>query len=149
MQLKSKRLHPMNRHYYFAYGANMAYSSMKSRCPLAEPVEKLTLRGWRLDFGHHATIVRDPDALCAGFFLKITKHCEESLDAFEGYPSYYTKVYLKQDGLPFMAYEMVDISRDASPMQSYIDLLRQGYNDWGLNHQLLDDALGYEHYQQS
>ena len=139
----------MNRRYYFAYGANMAYASMKARCPLAEPVEKMTLRGWRLDFGHHATIVRDPDSVCDGFVWKITEHCEDNLDAFEGYPSYYTKVYLKQDGLPFMAYEMVDISRDASPMQTYIDLLRQGYNEWGLNHQLLDDALGYEHYQQS
>lgn len=139
----------MNRRYYFAYGANMAYASMKSRCPLAEPVEKLTLRGWRLDFGHHATIVRDPDSVCDGFVWKITEYCEDNLDAFEGYPSYYTKVYLKQDGLPFMAYEMVDISRDASPMQSYIDLLRQGYNEWDLNHQLLDDALGYEHYKQS
>ena len=139
----------MNRRYYFAYGANMAYASMKSRCPLAEPVEKLTLRGWRLDFGHHATIVRDPDSVCDGFVWKITEYCEDNLDAFEGYPSYYTKVYLEQDGLPFMAYEMVDMNRDASPMQSYIDLLRQGYNEWGLNHQLLDDALGYEHYQQS
>ena len=143
MQSKYKRSHPMNRRYYFAYGANMAYSSMKSRCPLAEPVHKMTLRGWRLDFGHHATIVRDTDAVCDGFLWKITEHCEENLDAFEGYPTYYEKVYLEQDGLPFMAYEMVDISRGAYPMQSYIELLREGYDNWGLDHQLLDDALGY------
>lgn len=132
---------------YFAYGANMALSSMLSRCPLATPIQKFTLRGWRLDFGHHATIVRDHNAVCDGALWEITDMCEDNLDIFEGYPTYYEKVYLEQDGLPFMAYEMVDIHRDASPMQTYIDLLRQGYNEWGLNHQLLDDALGYEHYQ--
>lgn len=139
----------MNRGYYFAYGANMAYNSMKSRCPLAEPVHKMTLRGWRLDFGHHATIVRDPDAVCDGFIWKITEHCEQNLDAFEGYPTYYEKVYLEQDGLPFMAYEMVDVHRDGYPMQSYIDLLREGYNNWDLNHRLLDDALGYARLSES
>ena len=141
MQLKYKRSHPLNRRYYFAYGANMAYSSMKSRCPLAEPVEKMTLRGWRLDFGHHATIVRDPDAVCDGALWKITQHCEDSLDAFEGYPSYYDKLYLEQDGLPFMVYEMVDNCRQASPSRSYIDCLREGYDNWKLDHGLLDQAL--------
>ena len=122
---------------------------MKSRCPLAEPVEKLTLQGWRLDFGHHATIVRDPDAVCDGFIWKITEYCEENLDAFEGYPTYYEKVYLEQDGLPFMAYEMVDVARDAYPMQSYIELLREGYDNWGLDHRLLDDALVYAQVSES
>jgi len=149
LKLKSKRLHPLNRRYYFAYGANMAYASMKSRCPLAEPVHKMTLRGWRLDFGHHATIIRDPNAVCDGFLWKITEYCEENLDAFEGYPTYYEKVYLEQDGLPFMAYEMVDIARGAYPMQSYIELLREGYDNWGLDHQLLDDALGYAQVSES
>jgi hypothetical protein len=116
---------------------------MKGRCPLAEPVEKITLRGWRLDFGHHATIVRDLDAVCDGFIWKITEYCERNLDAFEGYPTYYEKVYLEQDGLPFMAYEMVDLHRNGGPTQSYIDLLREGYNNWGLDHQLLDSALEY------
>lgn len=121
----------------------MALSSMLGRCPNATPLQKFTLRGWRLDFGHHATIVRDPDAVCDGALWEITDMCEDNLDIFEGYPTYYEKVYLEQDGLPFMAYEMVDIHRDGYPMQSYIDLLREGYNNWGLDHRLLDDALGY------
>ena len=134
----------MNRCYYFAYGANMALSSMRSRCPLAEPMEKMTLRGWRLDFGHHATIVRDPDAVCDGVLWKITEYCERNLDAFEGYPSYYTKLYLEQDGLPFMAYEMVDLDKECYPSKGYIDCLREGYDDWKLDHQLLDRALDIE-----
>lgn len=127
----------------------MSIQSMLSRCPLAIPVRKFSLQDWRLDFGHHATIVHEPGSVCNGALWLITENCEKSLDAFEGYPSYYDKVYLEQDGLPFMAYEMVDVNRDAVPMQSYIDLLREGYNNWELDHRLLDDALGYAHISES
>ena len=75
MQLKSKTYN-LSTKLYFAYGANMALSSMLSRCPLARPVQKFTLRGWRLDFGHHATIVRDQDAVCDGALWEITDMCE-------------------------------------------------------------------------
>jgi len=34
-------------------------------------------------------------------------------------------------------------------MQSYIELLREGYDNWGLDHQLLDDALGYAQVSES
>lgn len=126
---------------YFAYGANMALSSMGSRCPKATSLHKLTLRGWRLDFGYHATIVRDPDAVCDGVLWELTDQCERSLDMFEGYPTYYEKIYLEQDGIKFMAYEMNDMDTSAYPSNSYIECLREGYNDWKLNHKLLDNAL--------
>ena len=145
MQLKSKTYN-LSTKLYFAYGANMALSSMLSRCPLARPVQKFTLRGWRLDFGHHATIVRDPDAVCDGALWEITDMCEDHLDMFEGYPTYYEKVYLEQDGFKFMAYEMNVIDQLAYPSMSYIDCLREGYNDWKLDHRLLDKALAYEIY---
>jgi gamma-glutamylcyclotransferase (GGCT)/AIG2-like uncharacterized protein YtfP len=128
---------------YFAYGANMALSSMLGRCPNATPLQKFTLRGWRLDFGHHATIVRDPDAVCDGALWEITDMCERSLDMFEGYPTYYEKLHLEQDGLQFMVYEMNDLDTSAYPSASYIDCLREGYHDWKLDHRLLDTALHY------
>jgi len=62
---------------------------------------------------------------------------------FEGYPTYYEKVYLEQDGFKFMAYEMNDLDTSAYPSSSYIDCLREGYNDWKLDHKLLDNALNY------
>ncbi len=130
--------------YYFAYGANLSMASMHSRCPLAMPIQKFTLRGWRLDFGHHATIVREPGAVCEGALWLITDSCERNLDAFEGYPDYYTKVKLSQDGKQFMAYEMVDLDRRDMPSDGYIDLLREGYTDWNLNQDLLDQALGFD-----
>lgn len=122
----------------------MALSSMLGRCPNATPLQKFTLRGWRLDFGHHATIVRDPDAVCDGALWEITDMCERSLDMFEGYPTYYEKLHLEQDGLQFMVYEMNDLDTSAYPSASYIDCLREGYNDWQLNQSLLNKALAYE-----
>ena len=32
------------------------------------------------------------------------------------------------------------------PSQDYIDCLREGYNNWQLDHKLLDQALSYEIY---
>lgn len=119
---------------------------MLVRCPLAEPIQKMTLQGWRLDFGHHATIVRDPASQCDGALWRITEACEENLDAFEGFPTYYTKVYLEQDGYKFMAYEMTERYCEGYPSQDYIDCLREGYNNWQLDHKLLDQALSYEIY---
>jgi len=143
MQLKSKTYN-LSTKLYFAYGANMALSSILGRCPLARPVQKFTLRGWRLDFGHHATIVRDSEAVCDGALWEITDICEESLDIFEGYPSYYEKVYLEQDEFKFMAYEMNELDTLAVPSQSYIELLEEGYRDWNLDMRLLDKAIGFE-----
>jgi len=130
--------------YYFAYGANMSLHSMHSRCPLAMPVRKFSLRNWRLDFGHHATIVREQGAVCEGALWIITEHCERSLDAFEGYPDYYDKLFLEQDGVKFMAYEMVDHDSRDIPSEGYIQLLREGYRDWDLNKDLLDQALDFD-----
>ena len=124
----------------------MAHSSMLSRCPLAEPIQKFALRGWRLDFGHHATIIRDSGAVCEGALWRITESCEERLDVFEGFPTYYTKVYLEQDGVELMAYEMTEHYCEGYPSQDYIDCLREGYNNWNLDHKLLDKALDYEVY---
>ena len=75
--------------------------------------------------------------------MEITDMCEDNLDMFEGYPTYYEKVYLEQDGFEFMAYEMNEIDQLAYPSSSYIDCLREGYNDWKLDHRLLDTALNY------
>ena len=130
--------------YYFAYGANMSFYSMRARCPLAMPIQKFSLRNWRLNFGHHATIVREPGAVCEGALWMITEHCERSLDAFEGYPDYYDKMFLEQDGVKFMAYEMVDLDLRDMPSGSYIELLREGYRDWNLNEDLLDQALDFD-----
>jgi len=126
--------------FYFAYGANLSREGMAYRCPDATPYQKFTLRGWRLDFAHHATIVPHPGRSVEGALWKITEDCERSLDQFEGYPSYYSKRILAQDGREFMVYIM-NPPLAGSPGVGYLDIIEQGYRDWNLDFDCLDHAV--------
>ncbi len=125
---------------YFAYGANLNRDSMAYRCQGAKPYRPLTLRGWRLAFANHATIVPAPGRSVEGMLWHLTESCEYSLDAFEGFPTYYRKRILAQDGLEFMVYIM-NPPLTGSPSAGYIDSIEAGYNDWGLDLSCLDRAL--------
>lgn len=142
MTLKSNQLN-FNSRLYFAYGANMALEAMELRCPQAVPIRPLYLRDWRLVFCHHATIQPCAGSVVPGCLWAITDQCEASLDLFEGYPHYYNKMYLEQDGDSFMAYDMNPPLSYSPPASSYVDTLEVGYNDWRLNNQYLDEALSY------
>ena len=117
---------------YFAYGANLSHESMAHRCPRARPFQSFYLRGWQLDFATHATIRPNPGRSVPGALWRITDDCEASLDAFEGYPLYYSKRILAQDGYEFMVYVM-NRPQYGSTYWSYVDLIAQGYQDWNLD----------------
>ena len=126
--------------FYFAYGANMSRDSMAHRCPDAQPLRRFCLRGWQLDFCGHATISPRPGKSVEGVLWRITESCEDSLDRFEGYPYYYRKRVIEQDGLEFMVYLMND-PVSGWPTQSYLDLLAEGYQDWNLDVRNLESAV--------
>lgn len=125
---------------YFAYGANLSHDSMARRCPKARPFQSFYLRGWELGFSTHATIRPNPGKIVPGALWRITEDCEYSLDVFEGYPKYYTKRVLAQDGYEFMVYVMNDPEYGYS-YDSYIDLIEIGYEDWQLNKEPLYEAV--------
>jgi gamma-glutamylcyclotransferase len=116
---------------YFAYGANLSLDSMSWRCPDAEPVTAFYLRDWRLELHCHATIRPSAGDCVAGALWSITPDCEASLDAFEGYPVYYHKQIVQQDGIEFMVYVMNE-PLSGRPGSSYVNLLAEGYQDWQL-----------------
>ena len=116
---------------YFAYGANLSLDSMSWRCPDARPVTDWYLRDWRLELHSHATITPSPGDWVAGALWQITPDCEASLDRFEGYPTYYRKQILCQDGIEFMVYLMNE-PLGGQPGSGYVDLLVEGYQDWRL-----------------
>ena len=126
---------------YFAYGANLSKDSMAFRCPDAVPFSKFILYDWALDFNTHATIKPTTGAHVQGALWRITDECEASLDMFEGYPSYYNKTFLTQDGLEFMVYVMNEPDYKAEPSGGYISLIQQGYRDWNLDEQRLLTAV--------
>lgn len=142
MKLKSNPLNLKTR-LYFAYGANMPVEHMRWRCPDAVPIGAIMLRDWRLVFCQHATIEPSPGSAVPGCLWNITPRCEQSLDLFEGFPTYYNKMWLEQDGDTFMCYDMNPPLSYSAPAPSYVDTLQQGYEDWNLPVDYLDEALYY------
>jgi len=125
---------------YFAYGANLSLASMKSRCPSATPMQSFYLRDWRLKLYNHATIAPAKGYCVAGALWSITTNCENSLDMFEGWPIYYQKQELEQDGARFMVYTMTEPAW-GNPSVGYMKLLQQGYDDWNLPQSWLQETM--------
>lgn len=125
---------------YFAYGANMHPGQMAWRCPDALAHRAFILRDWELKFYNHATIEPKKGAKVAGVLWTITDACEQSLDAFEGFPSYYTKRTWIQDGVQFFFYEMTD-PKSGYPSPGYVQDIRDSYEFWQLPTTLLTQSL--------
>jgi gamma-glutamylcyclotransferase (GGCT)/AIG2-like uncharacterized protein YtfP len=125
---------------YFAYGANMHPGQMAWRCPDALAHQAFILKDWELKFYNHATIEPRKGAEVAGVLWTITDACEQSLDAFEGFPSYYTKRTWIQDGRQFFFYEMTD-PKSGRPSPGYVQDIRDSYEFWQLPATLLTESL--------
>jgi gamma-glutamylcyclotransferase (GGCT)/AIG2-like uncharacterized protein YtfP len=125
---------------YFAYGANLHLGQMSWRCPKATAHRSFILRDWELKFYSHATIEPKKGATVAGVLWEITPECELSLDAFEGYPSYYTKRTWIQDDVQFFFYEMTS-PKSGRPSPGYVLDIRDSYTFWQLPQSLLTESL--------
>jgi gamma-glutamylcyclotransferase (GGCT)/AIG2-like uncharacterized protein YtfP len=130
----------LERNLYFAYGANMHPGAMQWRCPKALAKQAFILRDWELKFYNHATIEPKKHATVAGVIWEITPECEQSLDAFEGYPSYYTKQTWIQDDTQFFFYEMTT-PKSGRPSEGYVLDIRDSYEFWQLPQNLLTESL--------
>jgi gamma-glutamylcyclotransferase (GGCT)/AIG2-like uncharacterized protein YtfP len=125
---------------YFAYGANMHPEAMSWRCPKAQASQAFILRDWELRFYCHATIEPKKGADVAGVLWEITEACEQSLDVFEGFPSYYTKRTWIQDGTQFFFYEMT-APKSGRPSEGYVLDIAESYAFWQLPKDLLIESL--------
>ena len=62
---------------YIAYGSNLNKDQMKLRCPNAEPLDKLILKGWKLVFKGVDDIIRDEKSEVPIGIYKITEQFEK------------------------------------------------------------------------
>lgn len=108
---------------------------MSWRCPQAKAQGAFILRNWELKFYCHATIEPRPGAHVGGVLWRITDACEASLDAFEGFPSYYTKRTWIQDGVQFFFYEMTD-PKSGRPSPGYVADIEDSYAFWGIDQRI-------------
>ena len=124
--------------YYIAYGSNLNFKIMRSRCPRAKPVFYLNgirvnkLFRWRLVFNRYANIIKDNKSFVPIGLWKITKHCEKELDIYENFPILYSKIYLKYNSIKTMTYIM-NSNKILKPSSTYMKLIYQGYKDFNLD----------------
>jgi len=140
---------------YFAYGSNLNKKQMKVRCPKAKVVGTFTLNDARLVFRGVADVIADSTSKCVGGIWKITKDCELALDRYEGFNpanqagGMYRKVYLQlakpiAGETELMLYVM-NSEGIMPPSQYYLDAIRQGYKDFGIDPAQLKAAVERSH----
>jgi len=131
---------------YLAYGSNLDKRGMRVRCPTARPLKKtIMLTNARLVFRGVADV-----ELCRGSKVPcglwtINDQDERNLDRYEGVSGgMYSKYWLpithagrKRKALIYM----MNSRGIYPPSQYYVDVIRKGYRDFGLDEKILDEAV--------
>ena len=129
--------------YYLAYGSNLNKEQMQKRCPGAVPVGAMVLKGYELRFRGPLTIVKKKGGRVPLGIWQVSEEDEKSLDRYEGFPNFYYKKTLpwkNMDAEVFM-YVMHEDRPLGIPSESYYEVCRQGYEDFGFTEERLKDAL--------
>ena len=142
--------------YYLAYGSNLNVRQMRFRCPTALVVGKGVILDYRLLFkgsktGSYLTIEKAKGYEVPVAVWKVDEACEESLDRYEGYPSFYYKKEIEIDfksikkGLPRHSKAFVYIMHEERelgiPSRGYVEVCLEGYRTFGFNPILIEEAI--------
>ncbi len=73
--------------------------------------------------------------------FEISKSDEKKLDVYEDFPHLYTKHYFYYYGKKVMTYTMVNKSPFRYPTERYLNVVKRGYKDCGLDFKYLKRAL--------
>lgn len=135
-----------NNHIYLAYGSNLNKEMMKDRCPKAKPIGTAYFPDWRLCFKGVADMIPAPGFRVPVGMWRITDACELALDRYEGFPRLYRKNFWKKTGTGkvYMAY-LMNKEHFGPPSQQYFDCIAQGYDDFEISHDLLNEALQHSY----
>ena len=76
-----------------------------------------------------------------GGLFEISKSDERKLDVYEDYPILYSKLYFKYYNHKVMTYIMNKKSEFRYPTERYLNVIKQGYKDCGLDKKYLKRAL--------
>lgn len=135
---------------YVAYGSNLNIRQMKYRCPGAKLYGTGEIENYELQFkgrpeSAFATIAPKEGASVPVAVWEISKQNEQALDRYEGYPSHYFKqnvpVQLNGAEVNAMVYIM-NLKMDFGlPSPYYYGTVYEGYNDCGLDTDVLDKAV--------
>ena len=114
---------------YFAYGSNMNPIRMAQRCPGAITLGVGVLRNYRLSERLYADIDFQEGAEVHGVLYLISEQNLRSLDAREGYPKVYRRMWLdvEFEGETYLAvtYEMTIVTKIARRGRKYPEEYRK------------------------
>ena len=129
---------------YFAYGSNLNLFQMKRRCKDSIFLKKINLKDFRLTFRSKyraADIEPKKNSIVPGGLFEISKSDEKKLDVYEDFPNLYKKYYFYYYGKRVMTYTMVKKSVFKFPTERYLNIVRRGYKDCGLDNKYLQKGL--------
>ena len=136
--------------YYLAYGSNLNTAQMALRCPDARLFGVGYLNNYELIFhgsrgNAHASIREKKGSKVPVAVWMISDRDERSLDCYEGFPRYYFKkdvdVVINGSAVTTMVYIMDEARGVNKPSPYYVDVIREGYSDMGMDPEYLDKAL--------
>lgn len=130
---------------YFAYGANTNVSGMSQRCPRAQDLGPAQLLDHEFMFATHAHVRPKSGQRVWGVLWLITADCLHSLDMFEACPHYYQRhlALIKRGRFNLCyawVYAMTHDPRHSPPDSRYLNIVKQGYEDHGLDTKVLFDS---------
>ena len=129
---------------YFAYGSNLNHFQMKKRCKDSVFLKKINLKDFRLTFRSKyraADIEPKKNSIVPGALFEISKSDEKKLDVYEDYPILYKKYYFYYYEKKVMTYTMVKKTLFEFPTERYLNIIKRGYKDCGLDKKFLNNAL--------
>jgi len=129
---------------YFAYGSNLNHFQMKRRCKDSVFLKKINLTNFKLTFRSKyraADIEPKKNSIVPGALFEISKSDEKKLDVYEDYPILYKKYHFYYYGKKVMTYTMVKKLPFRFPTEKYLNIIKCGYKDCGLNKKFLNQGL--------
>ena len=129
---------------YFAYGSNLHHFQMKRRCKDSLFIKKINLKNFRLTFRSKyraADIEPKKNSIVPGALFEISRSDEKKLDVYEDYPILYKKYYFYHYGKRVMTYIMPKKSSFRFPTERYLNVIKEGYKNCGLDKEYLMKAI--------
>lgn len=137
--------------YYLAYGSNLNLNQMMERCPSFRIIDSLELDGYRLaykgsnDFYSYLTIEKCEGSKVPLGLYELSIFDVAALDRYEGYPTFYSKEYIdvvvNGKVKKALIYVMNNYFGYRIPSREYVDTCMQGYDDFGFDKEILNNAL--------
>ncbi len=139
--------------FYLAYGSNLNLRDMSYRCRKAIPIGSTVLMNYRLVYKGSAdgyaylTIEPSKDSLVPVGIFNISFFDELRLNKYEGYPELYYKehfpINIGNKEAKALIYIMKDNFDYHLPNDQYIDTCMMGYDYFGFDKKVLEDAFDY------